>query len=104
MDPKSGKNKAEGTWKYKPPNNKDVPQIFNVELLPGNKSSRTLYGSKGVGKAPLVLAYSVVSAVKKAVRASRVERGLSPEFQLDSPSTVDRVQQALGLRVSDLSL
>ena len=47
MDAKDGVNKSEGTWNYKPPNNKDVPQIFNVELLPGNKSSRTLYGSKG---------------------------------------------------------
>jgi xanthine dehydrogenase molybdopterin-binding subunit B len=104
MDPKDGRNKSEGSWNYKPPNNKDVPQIFNVELLPGHSSDRTLYGSKGIGEAPLLLAYSVVSAVKKAIRASREERGLSSDFRLDSPATCDRVQQAMGVQPSHLSL
>eukprot|EP00929_Paragymnodinium_shiwhaense_P013731 TRINITY_DN121581_c0_g1_i1.p1 TRINITY_DN121581_c0_g1~~TRINITY_DN121581_c0_g1_i1.p1 ORF type:complete len:1336 (+),score=353.32 TRINITY_DN121581_c0_g1_i1:112-4119(+) len=104
MDPQTGVNKGEGTWNYKPPNNKDVPQIFNVELLKGNESSRTLYGSKGIGEAPLVLAYSVVSAVKKAVLASRLERGLDKDFRIDSPATPDRVLKALAVRPSDMSL
>lgn len=104
MDPKDGRNKCEGTWNYKPPNNKDAPQIFNVELVPGNKSSRSTYGSKGVGECGVVLAYTAVSAVKKAILASRLERGLSSDFHLDSPATVDRVQQAMGLQKSDLTL
>jgi len=104
MDPTTGRNKCEGTWNYKPPTNKDVPQIFNVELAPGNKSSRTAYGSKGVGEAPLLLAYSVVSAMKKAILSSRLERGLSPDFTLDSPATVDRVQKCMEVSLSDLSL
>jgi len=104
MDPKDGRNKCEGTWNYKPPNNKDTPQVFNVELVPGNTSSRTLYGSKGVGECGLLFAYTVVSALKKAITASRLERGLSGDFQLDSPATVDKVQQAMGLRKTDLKL
>jgi len=103
LDPKEGRNKSEGSWNYKPPNNKDVPQIFNVELLPGNPSSRTLYGSKGIGECPFLLAYAIPSAVKKAILASRLERGLSSDFRLDSPASVDRVQQAMGLRPSDLT-
>jgi xanthine dehydrogenase/oxidase len=104
MDASTGRNKSDGTWNYKPPGNKDVPQVFNVSLHPNNQSSRTMFGSKGIGEAPLLLGYSAVSAIRKAVRASRVERGLSPEFQLDSPATVDRVQQVMGLSTADLSL
>lgn len=99
-----GSNKCEGTWNYKPPNNKDAPQIFNVELLPGNPSSRTAFGSKGVGEPPVLLAYSAVSALKKAILASRTERGLDGNFELDSPATPDRVQQCMGLRATELSL
>lgn len=104
LDPKDGRNKSEGSWNYKPPNNKDVPQIFNVELLNGNASTRTLYGSKGIGECPLLLAYSIPSAIKKAILASRSERGLSSDFRLDSPASVDRVQQAMGLQPTDLTL
>jgi len=103
LDPKDGRNKLDGSWNYKPPNNKDVPQIFNVELLPGNPSGRTCYGSKGIGECNVLLSYSIVSAVKKAIRTSRVERGLSPDFRLDSPASVDRVQQAMEVRPSDLA-
>jgi len=104
MDPKDGRNKSEGSWNYKPPNNKDAPRIFNVELFPGNRSSKTLYGSKGIGECPFLLAYSITSAVKKAILASRLERGLSSDFRLDSPASVDRVQQAMEVRPSDLKL
>merc|ERR1711933_617072 len=67
ISPVDGANNCEGTWNYKPPNNKDTPQVFNVELVPGNTSSRTLYGSKGVGECGLLFAYTVVSALKKAI-------------------------------------
>lgn len=103
MDPKDGRNKSEGSWNYKPPNNKDVPQIFNVELYKGNASSKTLYGSKGLGECPFILAQSIPSAIKKAIHASRQERGLPAEFRLDSPASPDRVQQAMGLRPEDLT-
>jgi len=104
LDPTDGRNKSEGTWNYKPPSNKDVPQQFNVKLVPGNPSSRTTYGSKGLGEAPLILAYSAVSAVKKAILASRQERGLSAQFTLDSPATPDRVQRCMEVSAKDLTL
>ena len=43
---------------------------------------------------PLLLAGSVWTAIRQAIQASRVERGLSPEFPLDCPASVDRVQTA----------
>mmetsp|Transcript_71849 Transcript_71849/g.222100 ORF Transcript_71849/g.222100 Transcript_71849/m.222100 type:complete len:473 (+) Transcript_71849:109-1527(+) len=104
IDPADGRNKTEGAWNYWPPGNKDAPRVFNVELQPGNPSSRTAYGSKGVSEPSLLLAFSVVSALRKAILESRVERGLGKDFVLDTPATVDRVQQCMGLLDSQLSL
>jgi len=42
----------------------------------------------------MVLANSVFFAIKAAIRASRVERKLSPLFFLDAPATVQEVRRA----------
>jgi xanthine dehydrogenase/oxidase len=47
-----------------------------------------------VGEPPLVLAVSVFLAIKSAVRASRVERGLDGLFRMDAPATVQEVRRA----------
>jgi len=99
-----GKNNSSDTWEYKPPLNGDIPRVFNMELLgqaPKNEAGLPyVKGSKAVGEPPLMAAISALSAVRSAVRASRVERGLSPEFNLQSPATVDRIQQALEINVA----
>jgi xanthine dehydrogenase/oxidase len=41
-----------------------------------------------------VLANSVIFAIKAAVRASRLERGLSGLFRFDAPATVQEVRRA----------
>jgi len=41
-----------------------------------------------------VLANSVFCAIKAAIRASRVERKLTPLFFLDAPATVQEVRRA----------
>jgi xanthine dehydrogenase/oxidase len=41
-----------------------------------------------------VLANSVFFAIKAAIRASRVERNLTPLFFLDAPATVQEVRRA----------
>ena len=51
----------------------------------------------GLGEPPLVLATSVFFALKQAIRASRVERGLDPLFNLDAPATVQEVRRACEL-------
>ena len=43
---------------------------------------------------PLLLAGSIWTAIRQAIMASRVERGLTPEFPLDCPASVDRIQTA----------
>jgi len=104
LDPTTGENKSQGTWEYKPPSNHCVPLEFNVKFVKDSNNTESLFGSKAIAEPPICLSFSVVSAVQKAIVASRAERGLSAEFELDSPATVDRVQQAMGLRRSDLVL
>ena len=59
-----------------------------------------LFSSKEVGEPPLVLAVTVFFAVKNALRASRVERGLNPIFDLNAPATVQEVRRAAELHLS----
>ena len=104
LDPATGENKCNGTWEYKPPSNHCVPNEFNVTFLKDSNNTETLFGSKGIAEPPICLAFTAVSALQKAIAASRIERGLSADFQLDSPATVDRVQQAMEIRESDFVL
>ena len=106
---KDGHNHSSDTWEYKPMLSGDIPTELNCELLnlgaPKNERGIAyVAGSKAIGEPGLLLGISALSAVRSAVRASRVERGLSTEFTLNAPATVDRVQQALELSAKDFSL
>ena len=63
-----------------------------VSMCP--KEETDFLNTKEVGEPPLVLAISVLLAAKSAVRASRIERGLSGLFRFDAPATVERVRCA----------
>jgi xanthine dehydrogenase/oxidase len=98
------------TWRYKPPATTTIPLQMNVHLFPRNLPSvqgipedpNDIFSAKEVGEPPLVLANSVFFAVKAAVRASRVERGLSGLFRMDAPATVQQVSQACEVRLEDI--
>ena len=95
-----GRLNTDNTWRYKPPATSTIPLQMNTHLFPRNLASSVpdepylLFSAKEVGEPPLVLANSVFFAVKAAVRASRLERGLSGLFRLDAPATVQEVQRA----------
>jgi xanthine dehydrogenase/oxidase len=55
------------------------------------------------GEPPLVLAASVSFAVKYAVRALRVERGLAGLFRLDAPATVRDVRRACAIPGTEMA-
>ncbi|MCA9701857.1 MAG: molybdopterin-dependent oxidoreductase, partial [Myxococcales bacterium] len=99
------------TWRYKPPAITTIPLELNVHLFPRDLAIQTkpgcpdevsvvpenpndLFSAKEVGEPPLVLAASAFFAVKAAIRASRVERELSPMFRMDAPATVQEVRRA----------
>ena len=61
-----------------------------------SKNCNLLLFRQGVGEPPLVLATSVFFAIKEAVRSHRKKSNLSPDFQFDSPATVERTRMAVG--------
>lgn len=88
------------TWTYKPPATTSIPLELNVYLFPRNlaasvpESPTDILSSKEIGEPPLVLSVTAFFAVKAAVRASRLERGLPGLFRMDSPATVQEVRRA----------
>jgi xanthine dehydrogenase/oxidase len=95
-----GRLNTDNTWRYKPPAVSTIPLRMNTYLFPRNLASNvpdepgSLFSAKEVGEPPLVLANSVFFAVKAAIRASRIERGLDGLFRLDAPATVQEVRRA----------
>ena len=96
-----GRLNTPNTWTYKPPASTTVPRVFNVDLFHRDPNSRIphnpnlLLSSKGIGEPPLVLASTVFFAIKRAIRAARIDAGLGGDwFELESPATVERIQQA----------
>ena len=61
-----------------------------------------IFSAKEVGEPPLVLANSVFLAIKAAIRASRLERGLHGLFRFDAPATVQEVRRACEVSMADL--
>lgn len=88
------------TWTYKPPATTSIPLEFNVHLFPRDLAANVppnpadILSSKEIGEPPLVLSVTAFFAVKAAVRASRLERGLNGLFRMDSPATVQEVRRA----------
>ncbi|KDO20485.1 hypothetical protein SPRG_14003 [Saprolegnia parasitica CBS 223.65] len=85
---------SSGTWEYKIPSTKDIPQQLHVTLLDKSENEQGIMSSKAVGEPPFQLANSIYFAIKDAIAHSRDERGLHEFFQLDLPATVKRRQQA----------
>jgi xanthine dehydrogenase/oxidase len=98
-----GQTLTKGTWEYKPPLATTIPREFNVEFLKDSPFPFAVKSGKAVGEPPLVAAYSLHNATKNAISASRVERGLSPCYNLNIPATCDTVFAALEVSVADLA-
>jgi xanthine dehydrogenase/oxidase len=109
--PEQGRLNTVNTWRYKPPATPTIPLQMNVHLFPRDwekakevaENPNGLLSSKEVGEPPLVLSNTVFFAVKQAIRASRIERGLTGLFQFDAPATVQEVRRACEVRERDLA-
>lgn len=91
-DPITGKTLSNGTWEYKPPTSKDIPQDFRITFLSNNPNPLGVLGAKCVGEPPLCLSISAMFAVKRAIEAARGEANNNSFFVLNSPATVEKVQ------------
>jgi len=97
----TGELESNGTWEYKPPCPRDVPFRLNIELA-STRFDKGILSSKSSGEPPLVLAMSVLMALRQAIRSARKDAGLTDFFILDVPTTADLLQAACGTDTSQL--
>lgn len=104
-----GRLNTTNTWRYKIPAVTTIPLQMNTYLFPRDtvknipEDPNDIFSAKEVGEPPLVLANSVFFAIKAAIRASRVERGLEPLFRFDAPATVQEVRRACEVTARDFA-
>lgn len=102
-----GRLNTTNTWRYKIPAVTTIPLEMNTYLFPRDtvknipEDPNDIFSAKEVGEPPLVLANSVFFAIKAAIRASRLERGLDPLFRFDAPATVQEVRRACEVTAKD---
>uniref|UniRef100_A0A8D1NSS5 aldehyde oxidase n=1 Tax=Sus scrofa TaxID=9823 RepID=A0A8D1NSS5_PIG len=93
---------SRGPDAYKIPTITDVPQEFNVSLLPSSQTPLTIYSSKGLGESGMFLGSSVFFAITDAVAAARRERDLAEDFIVKSPATPEWVRMACADRFTEM--
>ncbi|XP_045415180.1 aldehyde oxidase 2 [Lemur catta] len=87
---------------YKIPAITDVPEEFNVSLLPSSQTPLTIYSSKGLGESGMFLGSSVFFAIADAVATVRTERDIAEDFTVQSPATPEWVRMACADRFTEM--
>lgn len=82
---------------------RDIPQQFNVSYYRAGNPSGLVYGSKGVGEPPLILAVSAVNALRQAVLSARAQSGNTTWMDIDVPLTPARVALACEVDLQKLA-
>ncbi|KAM9663656.1 LOW QUALITY PROTEIN: aldehyde oxidase 2-like [Trichechus inunguis] len=85
---------SQGPDEYKIPTITDIPEEFNVSLLPSSQTSLTLYSSKGLGESGMFLGSSVFFAIADAVATAYRERDIAMDFIVRSLATPEWVRMA----------
>jgi xanthine dehydrogenase large subunit len=88
----AGRLATAGASTYKLPSWSEVPDVFEVSLLPHAGQTGVVRGSKAIGEPPLMLAISVREALREAVAAFGERPADPPGFiTFDSPATPERI-------------
>ena len=86
----AGHLKTHAPSTYKIPACSDRPEVFNVDLWPGQNSQKTVYRSKAVGEPPFMHGISAFLALSNAVSAC------GPQYpDLQAPATSEEVFNAI---------
>ncbi|MDA7482609.1 xanthine dehydrogenase molybdopterin binding subunit [Planktomarina temperata] len=86
----SGQLKTHAPSTYKIPACSDRPEVFNVDLWPGQNAQKTIYRSKAVGEPPFMHGISAFLALSNAVAAC------GPHYpDLQAPATSEEVFNAM---------
>lgn len=102
-----GRLYSNGTWEYKPPTTKSIPIDFRVTISRGGhptKSDSAVAGSRALGEPPFVLSTSAFFAIKHAILAARSDQGDDSWFEMSTPATVGRIQNACRINRDKLRL
>lgn len=84
-----------GTWEYKIPSGLDIPVQMHITLLNSDNTTKgNVFGSKMSGEPAMCVGLAGFYAVKDAIYAARSDAGTNGWFQMDSPASVDAIQQA----------
>lgn len=75
---------------YKIPSIHDIPRVFQCHFLENNQNTRNVKASKAVGEPPLLLAVSVWTAIKDALRSAK-----GKSCQIKVPATQENIFMAL---------
>jgi xanthine dehydrogenase large subunit len=78
---------------YKIPAVNDTPAAFNVALYRNDNAEPTIFRSKAVGEPPLLLAFSVLLAIRAAIAATAPNAPDAPKLR--APATPEAILDAL---------
>ncbi|CEL95372.1 unnamed protein product [Vitrella brassicaformis CCMP3155] len=104
IDESTGRLLTDGTWEYKPPLAGDIPTDIRVRLLEKTSHPQGFASSKAVGEPPLLGSTSVFIAIQEAVRSAKIDAGLTGHFELSTPATCEKIQQACGTTLEHMVL
>ncbi|HEX7389084.1 MAG TPA: molybdopterin cofactor-binding domain-containing protein, partial [Acidiphilium sp.] len=90
--PKSGLLMTHAPSTYKIPTANDCPDAFNVRLFDNPNAEPTIHRSKAVGEPPMLLAFSVLLAIRDAIAACG---GSDADPPLRAPATPEAILDAI---------
>jgi len=80
---------------YAAPHHREMPLELNTTIAKGFRCEENVAQSKTTAESPVLLATSVLMALRYAVNAARADRGLPKLRYQSSPFTVDRIKLAI---------
>jgi len=90
-DEHTGKLLTGGTWDYKPPESKDIPEDLRITLLSNAPNAFGVLRSKATGEPILCSSVCVLFALRNAIEAARRDVGNTDWFQINGPVTPEDV-------------
>jgi len=103
-DENTGKCLTNGTWDYKVPETKDIPEDFRITLLSNVPNPHGILRSKATGEPSTDAAFAVVLAMRNAIASARQDAGNNEWFDMSGPVTPEDIAGLCLTKDAHLSL
>ncbi|CAL8096692.1 unnamed protein product [Orchesella dallaii] len=100
----TGKLLTNGTWDYKPPECKDIPEDFRITLLSNVPNPNGILRSKATGEPSTDSAFSAVLAMRNAIASARADAGNTDWFEMSGPVTPEDIAMLCLTKTTHLTL